>query len=73
MNPSALSSLRIKKALQLRALRMQSKMTKSALSRKSGLNRNTIDRIESGSGPWNVDSELIYLDSIMAKLPDCHQ
>jgi DNA-binding XRE family transcriptional regulator len=64
MNPSTLSTLRIKRALQLRAFRIQSKMTKSALSRKSGLCRNCINAIESGSKPWNIDSELIYLESL---------
>jgi predicted transcriptional regulator len=43
---------------------MSYEITKSDLSRKSGLSRACIDRIESGIKPWNVDSEIIYIETL---------
>ena len=64
MNNSILTSIRIKRAEYLRSTRIESNITKSDLSRKSGLSRKCIDRIESGIKPWNVDSELIYIETL---------
>lgn len=64
MNPISLIHHRKQRALQLRSLRLSAKFTKSAFSRKSGLSRPCIDRIESGKNSWDVDSEIIYIESL---------
>lgn len=64
MNNTLLTSRRKARANNLRLIRMSYEITKSDLSRKSGLSRACIDRIESGIKPWNVDSEIIYIETL---------
>lgn len=67
MTHQQLHEARNKRARSFKEMRVKSGFTKIQLSRISGLHRASIDRIESGSKPWSVDSELIYLDSIRSK------
>ena len=56
-----LNELRKTRGEQLKAQREVGNISKSQLSRRSGISRSTIDRIENGEGSWNIDTELLYI------------
>jgi DNA-binding XRE family transcriptional regulator len=64
MDQTKLSKERKVRALALRQVRLKRGMSKISLSRKSGLTRWTIDRIEAGEKSWNIDSEIIYTETL---------
>lgn len=64
MTPGVLTSERKQRSRELYSMRVKRGYTKSMLSRKSGLDRHTIDNIESGEKQWNIDSEIIYIQAL---------
>ena len=56
-----INELRKKRGAQLKEKRESSNISKSQLSRRTGISRSTIDRIENGKGSWNIDTELLYI------------
>jgi DNA-binding XRE family transcriptional regulator len=57
--------IRKKRAGELRQLRIEKGINRVELSTLSGLSRTTIIRIETGTIGWNIDSEIIYFETIM--------
>lgn len=64
MSPAELEQMRKKRGLALSIARRGLKVTKAAFSKKTGLSRPTIDRIENGAGSWTIETELIYLSGL---------
>jgi transcriptional regulator with XRE-family HTH domain len=64
MNQKDIEKQRIEKGRFLANKRISANITKKALSLKTGLSRNTIDRIENGSTSWTVDTEMLYLNGL---------
>jgi DNA-binding XRE family transcriptional regulator len=58
--------IRKKRAYELKQARIEKGINRVELSELSGLSRTTIIRIETGSIGWNVDSEIIYFETIKA-------
>jgi transcriptional regulator with XRE-family HTH domain len=56
--------LRRKRAMELKLMRVQKKLTQDKLSELSGLDKKTISNLESGESGWNVDSEIMYLEGL---------
>lgn len=61
MTPAEFLALRKVRGERLKKYRLAANVSKSELSRRSGLARQTIDKIESGEEGWLIDSELVYL------------
>lgn len=57
-------AIRKERAKILKEYRIEIGLTKTELSNLSGLHRTTIDSIESGTIGWNIDSELIYFETL---------
>lgn len=55
-----ISPIRLKRAAELKQMRLDLNITRNKLSTLSGLHLATIYRIESGTIGWNVDSEFVY-------------
>lgn len=64
MNSLDVIHARLQRAEVLRATRKAYRISKMSLAKRSGLSRNTIDRIEKGTTSWTVDTERIYLDGL---------
>jgi DNA-binding XRE family transcriptional regulator len=64
MTPTELIAARKKRAEVLRARRINARISKAIFSKQTGLSRTTIDIIESGQKPWNIDSEIIYMHAL---------
>lgn len=61
MTPAEFLELRKVRGARLKKVRLAAGISKLELSRRSGLARQTIDKIESGEEGWLIDSELVYL------------
>lgn len=59
-----ISAIRIKRGNELRSYRIEKRLTQLQLSQLSGLTRSTIIKIESGLIGWNIDSEILYFETI---------
>lgn len=59
-----LHPIRKKRALELKQMRLDRHITQMELSALSGLTQATISRIETGEIGWNIDSELIYFETL---------
>lgn len=60
MAPDEISSLLKIRSEVLKKLRRSKKASKFQVAENTGLSRNTINTLESGSAGWNVVSEIIY-------------
>jgi len=58
------NEIRKRRADELKAFRLEKGMSKALLQRSSGLSKMTINRIESGTIGWNIDSEMIYFETV---------
>ena len=67
MNQNQLNQQRKHRSLLLKAMRTSKGISKSKLSKISGLAKDTIARIESGDKDWNIGSEIIYCDCLKDK------
>jgi len=67
MTPQQLIELRKKRGEVLMTTRCRLHITKVQLARTTGLNRDTIDRIEKGLTSWTVDTEALYLSGLKLK------
>ena len=61
MNIDAIRKL---KALRIKQLRIEKKLTQDELSKLCGVDRKTIGHIESGEKGWNIDSEILILEAL---------
>lgn len=61
--------VRIKRASELKQMRLEKGITQMELMAISGLTQATISRIETGKIGWNVDSEIIYFETLKNYLP----
>lgn len=61
MSPTDLQFFRKLRSNALKEAREKAGFTKPGFSTKTGLTRETLDRIENGRGSWNADTEIIYL------------
>lgn len=52
------------RALQIKQLRTEKKLTQDELAKLSGVDRKTIMSMESGENGWNVDSEILILEAL---------
>jgi len=59
-----INPIRQKRADELRQIRIEKNISQERLSEISGLHRATIVRIESGKIGWNIDSELVYFETL---------
>jgi transcriptional regulator with XRE-family HTH domain len=64
MTPQEIRGLRKKKSDELKALRLSKNITKSKISRETGLSRHTINRLEGGEEDWSMTSEIIYRQAL---------
>jgi len=60
-----LDPIRKQRASELKQMRLEKGINRVELAALSGLSRTTIIRIETGSIGWNVDSEIIYFQTIL--------
>lgn len=67
MTEKELKILRTQRGQLLMLMRHKKKISKSMMSRKSGLKRPTIDNIESGNKSYNINSYLIYIHTLKSK------
>lgn len=56
--------IRKQRAAELKQLRIEKGVNRVQLQQLSGLSRTTIIRIENGTIGWNVDSEIIYFETL---------
>lgn len=61
MNIEAIRKLR---GLRIRQLRKDNNLTQDELAKLSGVARQTIITIEAGENSWNVDSEILILETL---------
>jgi DNA-binding XRE family transcriptional regulator len=59
-----ISPIRLKRASELRSFRKEVGITQEQLAVKSGLTRATVIAIEKGTIGWNVDSEILYFETL---------
>jgi DNA-binding XRE family transcriptional regulator len=59
-----IEAIRVKRGLELKAFRLEVGLTQLKLSELSGLTRSTIIKIETGLIGWNVDSEILYFETL---------
>lgn len=59
-----INSARKKRGFELKQMRLECNITQVELSTISSLTQATISRIESGTIGWNIDSELIYFETL---------
>lgn len=59
-----ISPARLRRSKELKAFRKEVGLTQVKLSELSGLTRTTIVAIEKGTIGWNVDSELLYFETL---------
>ena len=64
MNIHEITKARKKRADVLLSTRKQLGITITALSKETGLSRDTINRIEQGKTAWTIDTENIYLSGL---------
>lgn len=64
-----INPIRLQRANELKQMRIELNITRHKLSELSGLHLATIYRIESGTIGWNVDSELIYFETLKNYVP----
>ena len=64
MKPEELTKERKIRGMALRAQRLARKFNKMQFARKAGLSRFTINRIESGSESWTINSDILYLNAL---------
>ena len=64
MNAITIQSLRAERSVGLKKMRTDKGITRKQLSDYSNLHLCTIYRIESGETSYNIDSEIIYIESI---------
>lgn len=57
-------SIRVKRGFELKAFRKESGITQLRLAQLSGLTRQTIINIEKGTIGWNIDSEILYFETL---------
>lgn len=69
MNSNELFELRKKRSEALKNTRRALGITKLALCEKTGLTRQTIDRIERNAGSWGIDTELLYVNGLHIDQP----
>lgn len=55
---------RQRRGLELKVMRIKKMITQDDLSKLSGLTKKTIGKIERGDTGWNIDSEIIYLETL---------
>lgn len=55
---------RKRRATELKKMRLEVGITQVELSALSGLTQATISRIETGEIGWNIDSEIIYFETL---------
>lgn len=55
---------RKKRAFELKQIRLEKGISRKTLAKISGLSRTTIIRIENGTIGWNIDSEIIYFETL---------
>lgn len=56
---------RKERANELRNMRVEAGLTQTKIFELSGLRTNTIRAIENGDRSWNIDSEIIYVKTIL--------
>lgn len=59
-----IDTIRLTRSSELKQMRLDRNVGKVQLSELSGLHLATIYRIESGLIGWNVDSEIIYIETL---------
>lgn len=59
-----INPIRIKRGNELKSYRKEIGITQLELSIRSGLTRATIIAIERGTIGWNVDSEILYFETL---------
>lgn len=56
--------IRKKRSEELRQMRLDKGVSQEYVSTISGLSRTTIIRIENGTIGWNIDSEILYFETL---------
>lgn len=64
-----INPIRKKRAVELKQMRIEKCVNRKQMSEISGLSRTTIIRIENGRIGWNIDSELIYFETLKNYVP----
>jgi hypothetical protein len=63
-----LHSLRKERAIKLRKMAIDAGLTQVKIFELSGLRTNTIRTMWTGNNSWNIDSEIIYINTILTYL-----
>lgn len=66
MTTDELQNERMIRADQLKKMRLLLGLTKDYVHKSTGLARDTIDILESGSFGWNINSEIIYTNFLQS-------
>lgn len=59
-----INQLRQQRSAELKKMRTDKNVGKFEMSQLSGLHPATIYRIESGEVSWNIDTEIIYIETL---------